>query len=296
MKLSRWILLALFSLSIGMVAILYGELPPPAAKPILQPNLPFKHFVYGVGTVEPSQQIHPINPNHAGVIQTLSVKVGDAVSKGTELYQLDDRPLQAQLQVAEKTIALKQQQLNAAQHQFHFIQALKQQAEGAVSEKDFVAKQDAVKITQQALEQAKATKKFIESQIQQTHILAPFDGRIIAINCHTGQNSDACLSQGVMQLGTQALTLRVNIDEYDIPRFQPQSQAIAVVQGHPNLSVPMTFDHLEPKLYSKTQLIGKTTERTDTRVLQALYRLTPPKHFPIYIGQSFDVYIQAPAK
>jgi HlyD family secretion protein len=42
-------------------------------------------------------------------------------------------------------------------------------------------------------------------------------------------------------------------------------------------------------------LAGDTTERVDTRVLQAIYAFAP-KDFPAFVGQLVDVFVKAPAR
>jgi len=296
MKLSRILLLSLISLAVGITAVLYSEMPPPTAKPILQPKLPFTHFVYGVGTVEPHGRPVRLNPNTSGVIKKMWVQVGEIVPQGKPLFQVDDAQLLTQLKVTEKALKLKQKKLNSAQHSFNFIQDLNETAPEAVPKKELISTLDALKEAQAELYLAQAERQVVETKIQQTIIKAPFQAQILSINCRIGQNSDACLTNGVLELGDSAHNLRVNIDEYDVYRFKPNSKAIAVVQGHPNLSRTLIFDHLEPALKPKTQLSSKTTERTDTRVLQAVYRIESSQAFPVYIGQRFDVYIQSPVQ
>jgi len=43
----------------------------------------------------------------------------------------------------------------------------------------------------------------------------------------------------------------------------------------------------------KRSLTGDTTERVDTRVLQAIYEFAPSE-FPAFVGQQVDVFIAAP--
>jgi hypothetical protein len=42
-------------------------------------------------------------------------------------------------------------------------------------------------------------------------------------------------------------------------------------------------------------LTGDTTERVDTRVLQAIYEFAPSA-FPAFVGQQVDVFIAAPSR
>ena len=50
--------------------------------------------------------------------------------------------------------------------------------------------------------------------------------------------------------------------------------------------------YVEPFVVPKKSLTGDSTERVDTRVLQALYQFNP-KDLSAYVGQQMDVFIEA---
>jgi hypothetical protein len=56
----------------------------------------------------------------------------------------------------------------------------------------------------------------------------------------------------------------------------------------------LTFVRVEPFVVPKKSLNGDSSERIDTRVLQALYAL-PWTAEGLYVGQQLDVYIEADA-
>jgi HlyD family secretion protein len=62
------------------------------------------------------------------------------------------------------------------------------------------------------------------------------------------------------------------------------------LRGNPEISVPLTFVRFEPYVLAKRSLTGDTTERVDTRVLQAIYE------FAAFVGQQVDVFIAAPSR
>jgi len=64
------------------------------------------------------------------------------------------------------------------------------------------------------------------------------------------------------------------------------------VCGHPELKIPLHYAYTEPHMVAKTALTGQGTERTDTRILQVVYRLADPG-FPLYTGQQLQAFIQA---
>jgi hypothetical protein len=60
-------------------------------------------------------------------------------------------------------------------------------------------------------------------------------------------------------------------------------------------AAPLSFVRFEPYVLAKRSLTGDTTERVDTRVLQAIYTFVP-NEFPAFIGQQVDVFIAAPTR
>jgi hypothetical protein len=97
-----------------------------------------------------------------------------------------------------------------------------------------------------------------------------------------------------MVLGNvDTLHVRVDIDENDAWRLDKGAPATAYVRGNRNLNTPIKFVRVEPYVVPKRSLTGESTERVDTRVLQALYSFEPGK-LPVYVGQQMDVFIEAP--
>jgi HlyD family secretion protein len=146
---------------------------------------------------------------------------------------------------------------------------------------------------------ARAAVKLAEAQVQQDKIdidravvRAPVDGVVLQVNVRPGEfvgnNPNAALV--VLGVLTDHLNVRVDIDEHDIPRFQPGAAAVASLRGAPDKKYPLTFVRVEPYVIPKKSLTGDNTERVDTRVLQVIYSLKPEGK-PIYVGQQLDVFL-----
>jgi hypothetical protein len=86
------------------------------------------------------------------------------------------------------------------------------------------------------------------------------------------------------------------IDDRDYRAAVDQGDAaLARLRGNPEISAPLTFVRFEPYVLAKRSLTGDTTERVDTRVLQAIYQFSPSA-FPVFVGQQVDVFIAAPSR
>ncbi|HEY2343825.1 MAG TPA: hypothetical protein VGH90_12365, partial [Chthoniobacteraceae bacterium] len=90
---------------------------------------------------------------------------------------------------------------------------------------------------------------------------------------------------------------RVDIDEQDACRVRAGQAAFGSTRGAATQRLPLTFVRFEPYVVPKVALTGDSTERTDTRVLQAIYRIEPlpeksgGEASRVFVGQQMDVYI-----
>ncbi len=116
--------------------------------------------------------------------------------------------------------------------------------------------------------------------------------KVLQVNVRPGEVVGSPPSQALIVLGNvDLLHVRVDIDEYDIPRFDPQAKAVAKMRGDPKVQFPLTFVRIDPYVIPKKSLTGDNTERVDTRVLQVLYSLDKSDQ-PVYVGQQMDVFIE----
>ena len=125
---------------------------------------------------------------------------------------------------------------------------------------------------------------------------SPIEGEVLQVNIRAGEFAQAgALSTPLMIIGNlEQLHVRVDIDENDAWRFDKKSKAVAYLRGNRDFKVELELAYLEPFVIPKKSLTGDSTERVDTRVLQALYSFDR-KQLPIYIGQQMDVFIEIQA-
>ncbi|MGH7169023.1 MAG: HlyD family secretion protein [Gemmataceae bacterium] len=220
----------------------------------------------------------------------------------------------AKAEVAQATVDM---QRDLAQRDAKLI------ASGAVNDEQFQQHRLSLKVAQRQLLQAEADLKLIkagawkadkdiaraavklaEAQVQQdkTDIdraitRAPMDSVVLQVNVRPGEFVAPISNQAQVVLGTLTdhINIRVDIDEHDIPRFQPGAPAKASLRGAPDKTYPLTFVRIEPYVIPKKSLTGDNTERVDTRVMQVIYSLKPEGK-PIYVGQQLDVFIDVSAK
>ena len=150
------------------------------------------------------------------------------------------------------------------------------------------------RVAQTAVEHARAQVEQTETELDRLIVRALVDGEVLQVNVRPGEFVGAPPSQALVVLGNvMQLHVRVDIDEYDIPRFQPEAPAQATLKGQPDASFPLRFVRIEPYVVPKKSLTGDNTERVDTRVLQAIYAIDTEGRSPLFVGQQLDVFIDA---
>jgi len=149
-------------------------------------------------------------------------------------------------------------------------------------------------VAKAALSRADAEAAKIEVELDRLVVRALVAGRVLQVNVRPGEFVGTPANQPLVILGnTDRLHVRVDIDEYDIPRFHPGLPAVAVPRGSLQERYPLEFVRVEPFVVPKKSLTGDTTERVDTRVLQVIYKFDPTGRPPLFVGQQVEVFIDA---
>lgn len=130
--------------------------------------------------------------------------------------------------------------------------------------------------------------------IDRLSITAPRDAQVLRVNVRAGEYAPTeRLDEPLVILGVvRPLHVRVDVDEADAWRTKAGAKAEAALRGRATIRAPLTFVRFEPYVLPKKSLTGNPGERTDTRVLQAIYALDPAA-MPVYVGQQVDVFIDA---
>jgi HlyD family secretion protein len=132
----------------------------------------------------------------------------------------------------------------------------------------------------------------IEVELDRLIVRALVAGRVLQVNVRPGEFVGTPPNQPLVMLGNvDLLHVRVDVDEFDIPRFRPQLPATAVPRGNLQVRYLLRFVRVEPFVVPKKSLTGDNTERVDTRVLQVIYEFDPSGLPPLFVGQQVEVFI-----
>jgi len=246
----------------------------------------------------------------------LAVKRAAAAQAKSELVRLEAEPRPEKIPV--QAAAVREAQALLAREQDALKRARETFAQRVTTEEDLIAKQQAVRfaeasvgkaqadldlleagswrydmdVTRAAVKRAEAEAEKIETELDRLVVRALVAGRVLQVNVRPGEFVGTPPNQPLVVLGNIAtLHVRVDIDEYDIARFDQAAPATAFPRGNLQERYPLEFVRVEPFVVPKKSLTGDTTERVDTRVLQVIYEFDPAGRPPLFVGQQVDVYI-----
>jgi multidrug efflux pump subunit AcrA (membrane-fusion protein) len=141
-----------------------------------------------------------------------------------------------------------------------------------------------VERAQQLVEQARV-------ELERLVVRSPIRGTVLKLDVRPGEYIGTPSGQPLIILGDlEQLHVRVDIDEQDLPRFQPGMPGQGFVRGNAARPLALKFVRVEPYAEPKKSLTGTGNERIDTRVLQVIYAIESSPR-AIYVGQQIDVFL-----
>jgi HlyD family secretion protein len=287
-------LAALFAFMHRSGAPMHGSTPAQTARPSIAPaQSPYPTFVAGAGIVEASTENIAIGTPIAGLVSKINVQVGSRVKKGDPLFSIDSRATRAELTVRQAAVQVAEAQLANAKNQFTRVENIANSRAVSVEERD--KRRYAVQIAEAQLAQATANVQSTETDLERMTIRAPVDGQVLQLKVRPGEfAATGVLPQPLTLLGSvDRMNVRVDVDENDAWRVKAGTPAVAFLRGNKDIKTPLKFVRFEPYVVPKRSLTGDSTERVDTRVLQAIYSFDRGD-LPIYVGQQMNVFIEAP--
>ena len=301
--------LAAIALAFAIVSVVkLHKQQSPSAPPEVPPTSTFSSPVAAVGLVEPNTENIALSVPVAGWVTEVHAWAGDRVKAGQRLFSLDHRDLDAELAVRKAQLGQSMAHVSTAETDLADAELLRRDAERlagtrVISKEEAERKEIAANGARARLAEAKTQVTLAESQIRQTEVAierltvtAPISGVVLQSDVRPGQfASSGPLSKPLMILGNiEPLHVRVDIDEQDAWRVRAGQPATGAVRGAGEHRMRLAFVRFEPYVIPKVALTGDSTERTDTRVMQAIYRIeTSGEAAPVFVGQQMDVFIDS---
>jgi RND family efflux transporter MFP subunit len=300
--------LSIFGIGFAVLTVVKGSKSLPPSLPVVVPDAPpFRSSVAGAGIVEANTENIAIGTLIPGVVSEIYVSAGSRVNAHDPLFKIDDRDLKAllairraALRVAIAKVRVEKVQLDDLKDQLAKAEILSHKKVISIDELD--RRRYAVQTAEAKLAQARAEVASARAQVKETEtnldrliVRAPRDGEVLQVKIHAGEFAPAGITQTPLMIfgNREPLNVRVDVDENDAWRVQPNAPAVAFLRGNRKIKTPLKFVRFEPYVIPKKSLTGDSTERVDTRVLQVIYSIEHP-NLPIFAGQQMDVFIEAP--
>ena len=275
---------------------------PPPTPPPGQPA-----SIGAVGLVEAASEQIGIAASVGGPVTEVRVQPGQTVHAGDVLFVQDDRQPRADLLVQRANLEGARARRDEAEasaadlaDQLGRAERLYKLSPGAAISEDTLLRRryaartaDAHVLTARAeVTSAQATLAAAEVTLERLTVRAPIDGTILQVNVRVGESAPAePLATPLVIMGQLTpLHLRTDIDETDVPRFDPHAPAWASPRGAADRRVKLTLVRVDPLVVPKQSLTGAGTERVDTRVLRVVYAFDPAG-LGAYPGEQMDVFV-----
>lgn len=217
-----------------------------------------ENAVLATGKLDAFERVN-VGAQVSGQVKSLKVKLGDRVTKGQPIADIDDLPQRNDLRNAEAA-------LNAAKADLQAKQALLKQAESrfkrqkrmlndeAGSREDFETAEATLAATRAELIALNA--RIVQAQIEvdkkkvdlsYTRILAPMDGIVIAVITQQGQTVNANQSAPTIVKLAQldVMTIKAQISEADITRVTQGQKAYFTIFSEPDKKYDATLRTVE---------------------------------------------------
>ena len=270
------------------------------------PRSHFTHSIAAVGLIEPSSESITIGSHRSGIVRQVRVRAGDKIEEGQALFQLDQTDLDASRLVALARIRHAKADAAAARVQWEQSRRRLTAARSLDDPRALSSEERAdraseaarleamVASAEAAVELAEAELKTVETEIERCTVRSPIAGTVLQVRLREGEFvSNTAGTAPTMVIGLiDPLHLRADIDEFEIARLKPGTKAMATPRGDSDRAYELEFVRFEPLVIPKKSLTGDATERVDTRVLQAIYRVVSPDH-SLFVGQQMDVFIES---
>ncbi|SFV55722.1 ABC-type export system, membrane fusion protein [hydrothermal vent metagenome] len=290
---SFFILILVSIMGVGIaLGIMYYTESEEASKSVALPSmkLPYHSFIAGTGVIETRSKNIYVGSLVQGVVKKVAVKSGDTIKKGDLLFEIDDRAKKVQIPLQEEQIKVAQSKFDSAKHQLKLIENFKKVSPHMVTNEKHATVLNAFNEAKATLSLSKEKLKTLKEELKFYKIFSPIDGivlqSLITKGSYFNTNSKALI------VGSDKLSIRVNINEFDAWKFEPNSEAVAFVRGNPKQKIVLSYDYTTPLVVPKHNLTGLSTEATDTRVLQVIYSVKKIPNFPLYVGEMLDVFVK----
>jgi HlyD family secretion protein len=202
------------------------------------------------GTVEPVRRVE-VKSKASGEILRLRTDVGEVVTRGTLLAEIDPRDVLNRYNQSEADLAVARAQLEITQAQLDRQRRLLD-AE-VITQAEFETVTLSFANAQAGLVRAETNFELAELQLADVNIRAPLEGTIIQKNVEEGtviQSASSNVSGGTalfVMADLGEMQVRTLVDETDVGELTAGLQAAVRVEAYPERTFQGVIDKIEPQ-------------------------------------------------
>lgn len=185
-----------------------------------------------------------------GTLVYLAVEEGDRVKKGQVIARLDDSDVMATLRRARENLRVAEADLDDARRQYERMRAVIDKR--AVSQADYDAAEARYKRVVSTIEAAKYAVREAEVAVENTRIMAPFDGTVLKKNADVGEIvaplAGAASSKAAVVTIADMSSLEVDADvsEANITRIAGEQNCEITLDAYPQHRYPGYVSNIVP--------------------------------------------------
>ncbi len=208
-----------------------------------------------------------------GTLVFLGVEEGDKVKKGQVIARLEDADVVATLQRAQENLRLAEADLHDAQQSLERTRTLLKR--GMVAQADFDTAEARHKRVVATIEAAKFAVREAQVAVDNTRIVAPFDGTVLKKNADVGEMmaplAGAVSSKAavVTIADMSSLEVEADVSEANIPRVTTRQNCEIALDAYPQQRYPGYVTKIVPTAdrSKATVLVKIGFKKYDQRVL-----------------------------
>lgn len=228
-----------------------------------------QQLVSATGVLEPSNYVD-VGAQVSGQLETIHVRVGQTVSQGDLLAEIDPTVYVAKVDATRAQLKNQRAQLDDRKAQLRLAEIQFQRQSNLFKEE--ATTRESLQTAEASLASAKAQLAMLEAQIEQTsstlraeeanlgyaRIYAPMEGTVVSIEARQGQTLNATQQAPVLMRIADLATMRVRaqVSEADVGKLEPGMRVYFTTLGD-----------AERKVYGELLYIEPTPEVTNNVVL-----------------------------
>lgn len=279
------------------------EAPPQVITSLVE-RADLEDAVLATGVIEAAKQVS-VGAQVSGQIKRLHVRLGDTVSKGQLIAEIDATPQTNNLRNAEaQVLSLRAQlavrQANLQQNQLAFKRQQTMLKAEATSQAEFEAAKAnldvanaELKALQAQLSQAQISVDTARVNLSYTRIVAPMAGVVVAVIAEEGRTVNANQSAPtIIKLANlDTVQIKAQVSEADVVRVKPGIPVYFTILGEPEQRYNATLRAIEPAPESEQTESNTTSSSSNAAVYyNALFDVLNPNH-KLRIAMTAQVFV-----